>query len=135
MKRAEVPQDGRPEYGGERRALYALDENGRYTTAPSAGWTADGIVNQQAVEEYARLAADALRRARAGLTSPLEFHMYDRRMEVESLAPSVGLWRWRVRRHLKPRVFAALPPELLARYAEALGIPVQRLVTLPEAAP
>lgn len=131
MKRGEVPQDSRPEYGGERRALYALDEKGRYTTAPSAGWSADGIVNQQAVEEYARLAAGALQRARAGLASPLEFHMYDRRMEVESLAPTVGLWRWRVRRHLKPHVFAALPPELLARYADALGIPVARLTTLP----
>ena len=131
MKRADVPQDGRPEYGGERRALYALDERGHYTVAPSAGWTADATVNDLACEEYARLAAAALQRARAGETSPLEFHMDDRRMEVESLAPTVGLWRWRVRRHLKPRVFAALPAALLARYADALGIPVSRLTALP----
>lgn len=133
MKRSEVPQDGRPEYGGERRAVYAVDEGGRYATVPSAGWRADEIVNRQAVEEYARLAQDALQRARAGQASPLEFHMYDRRMEVESLAPTAGLWRWRVRRHLRPQVFKKLSPALLARYADALGIPVERLTTLPEA--
>lgn len=133
MKRSEVPQDGRPEYGGERRAVYAVDEGGRYATVPSAGWSADGIVNQQAVEEYARLAQDALQRARAGQASPLEFHMYDRRMEVESLAPTAGVWRWRVRRHLRPEIFRKLSPALLARYADALGIPVERLTTLPDA--
>ena len=135
MKRSEVPQDGRPEYGGERRAVYALDENGQYTTAPSAGWTADGIVNQQAVEEYARLAHEAWLRARAGAASPLEFHMYDRRMEVPTLAQAAGLWQWRVRRHLKPQHFAQLPAGLLARYAEALGIPVEALRRLPEKHP
>lgn len=135
MRAREVPQDSRPEYGGERRALYAVDDAGRYTTVPSAGWRADEIVNQQAVEEYRRLAAEALARARAGATSPLEFHMYDRRMEVESLAQATGLWRWRVRRHLKPAAFARLSQALLARYAEALGVDADTLRRLPGQAP
>jgi hypothetical protein len=129
----EVPQDGRPEYQGERRALYAVDDVGHYTTVPSAGWNADGIVNQQAVEEYARLAADALVRVRAGSTSPLEFHMYAQRLELPTLAQATGLWQWRVRRHLKPAVFAALPPALLARYADALGISPETLKQVPPA--
>lgn len=131
MKKSEVPQDARPEYGGERRALYAVDEAGRYTTVPSAGWRADEVVNQQAVEEYARLAQDALARARANAASPLEFHMYDRRMEVPLLAQATGLWQWRVRRHLRPQVFATLGDALLARYADALGMPLDKLKLLP----
>jgi hypothetical protein len=131
VKKADVPQDPIPEYGNERRALYAVDDSGRYATAPSAGWKADQIVNEQAVDEYRRLAAAALERARAGISSPLEFHMYDRRMEVESLAPAAGLWQWRVRRHLKPAVFAALPDAVLARYADAMGITVEQLKRLP----
>ncbi|MGQ0586069.1 MAG: hypothetical protein ACT4PK_02560 [Gammaproteobacteria bacterium] len=131
MKKAEVPQDARPEYGGERRALYAVDEQGRYSTVPSAGWQADGIVNQQAVDEYRRLADEALARARVGQTSALEFHMYDRRMELETLAEATGLWRWRVRRHLRPGAFAALAPELKQRYADALGVAADRLDRLP----
>jgi len=131
MRKSEVPQDARPEYGGERRALYAVDETGHYATVPSAGWRADEIVNQQAVEEYRRLAEEALGRARAGAASPLEFHMYDRRMEPETLAQATGLWRWRVRRHLRPGHFARLSPSLLQRYADALGIAVAQLVRLP----
>ena len=133
MKKDEVPQDGRPEYGGERRAVYAVDEQGRYATAPSAGWSADSIVNQQAVDEYRRLADDALSRAHAGQASALEFHMYDRRMELETLAESTGLWRWRVRRHLRPGAFAVLAPELKQRYADALGVAVNQLDRLPPA--
>ena len=131
MKKDEVPQDARPEYGGERRALYAIDEQGSYATVASAGWRADEIVNQQAVEEYRRLADDALARARAGTASALEFHMYDRRMELETLAEATGLWRWRVRRHLQPARFAALSCELKQRYADALGVAVEQLDRLP----
>lgn len=133
MKKSEVPQDGRPEYGGERRAVYALDESGHYAAVPSAGWRADEIVNQQAVDEYRRLADDALARARGGLASALEFHMYDRRMELETLAQATGLWRWRVRRHLRPERFARLSPALMQRYADALGVTVTQLATLPAA--
>ena len=131
MKKTEVPQDSRPEYGGERRALYALDDRGQYATVPSAGWRADEIVNQQAVDEYRRLADEALLRARAGQVSALEFHMYDRRMELETLAQATGLWRWRVRRHLQPAVFARLSPALLQRYADALGVTVAQLRVIP----
>jgi hypothetical protein len=58
----------------------------------------------------------------AGNTSPLEYHMYCARMDVALLAQAVGIWRWRVRRHFRPEVFARLSPELRRRYAEALGI-------------
>ncbi len=48
-------------------------------------------------------------------------------MDVELLSQTTGLWRWRVRRHLKPKGFARLPPALKLRYAEALGISVEAL--------
>jgi hypothetical protein len=131
MKKSDVPQDSRPEYGGERRAVYAVDDGGHYATVPSAGWRADEIVNQQAVDEYRRLAEDTLQRARAGQASALEYHMYDNRMELETLAQATGLWRWRVRRHLRPGSFAGLSSELKQRYADALGVPVEKLETLP----
>jgi hypothetical protein len=53
--------------------------------------------------------------------------MYRARMDVELLSQASGLWRWRVRRHLKPEGFARLPPALKLRYAEALGISVEAL--------
>jgi len=50
---------------------------------------------------------------------------------VESLAPAAGFWQWRVRRHLKPAVFAKLPRDILSRYAEAMGLTVEQLKALP----
>ena len=132
MRKTDVPQDRNPALAGARKAVYALDERGRYTTAPSTGWIVESVVTGQAVAEYQRLAANALHRGRAGLASPLEFHMYDRRLELPALAAAMGLWRWQVRRHLEPRGFGALSPALLSRYATALGLTVETLRRWPE---
>jgi hypothetical protein len=53
--------------------------------------------------------------------------MYRARMDLELLSQSTGLWRWRVRRHLRPAVFARLPLALRRRYAETLGVSVEAL--------
>jgi hypothetical protein len=53
--------------------------------------------------------------------------MYRARMDVPLLAQASGLWRWRVRRHLRPDVFARLSSALRARYAEALGMASDQL--------
>jgi hypothetical protein len=132
LKKDEVPQDLNAAFAGERKAVYALDESGQYATAPSSGWTVEEIVTGQAVEEYRRLALEAWQRARAGTGSPLEYHMCARRMEVPTLAEAAGVWKWRLRRHLRPAIFASLPPVLLRRYAEALGLSAEQLKQLPE---
>lgn len=131
MKIDEVPQDGVTYYAGARKALYALDASGHYDTVASSGWEAEAVVTTDAAAEYRRLAEEALQRVRAGLASPLEFHMHDRRMDLPTLAQSTGLWQWRVRRHLRPGVFTRLGDRLLARYADALGIPLEQLKVIP----
>jgi hypothetical protein len=131
MKTDDIPQDDNPTLAGVRKQIYAVDADGRYTARPTTGWDVESIVTSQAVAEYARLAADALTRARAGESSPLEFHMYDRRLELPTLAAAAGLWQWQVRRHLKPGPFKSLSPALLDRYAATLGISVDTLCALP----
>lgn len=133
MKRDEVPQDHAKAYMGMRKAVYALDEHGKLSVVRSSGWEAEEIVLEQAIEAFESLAAEALERGRRGAASPLEFHMYRRRMDVVLLAQSTGFFRWSVRRHLKPNVFARLSREKLERYADALGMSVMELTTLPKA--
>lgn len=133
MKRDEVPQDGAKAYMGMRKALYALDENGRMSVVPSSGWEAEEIVLDQAIEEFQQLAALALERARRRESSALEYHMYNRRMDVVLLAQSTGFFRWSVRRHLRVEVFSALSRKKLERYADALGLSVEELTSLPKA--
>ena len=49
------------------------------------------------------------------------------RMDVALLSQATGLWRWRIRRHFRPEVFARLAPSLKRRYAEALDLSVEAL--------
>jgi hypothetical protein len=66
--------------------------------------------------------AEARARVRRGEASPLEYFMKFRQMDVGLLAGNVGMFKWRVKRHLKPAKFRKLKPALLARYAECLDV-------------
>jgi hypothetical protein len=127
MRERDVPQEGNRTLAGHRKAVYAIAEDGKLRLVPSRGWEVEEIVTRQAVEDLEKRAMEARRRVLAGESSPLEYHMYRARMDVELLSQTTGLWRWRVRRHLKPKAFARLPPELRLRYAQALGISVEAL--------
>lgn len=123
----EVPQEGNATLGGHRKAVYARGADGKLHIVQSAGWEVEEIVTRQAVEDLNRLAEDARSRVAAGLTSALEYHMHKARMDVPMLAQATGLWQWRIRRHFRPAVFAALSPALLARYAGVMGVSVAQL--------
>ena len=127
MRERDVPQEGNRTLAGHRKAVYAVDDDGKLRLVPSRGWEVEEIVTRQAVEDLERLAMQARARALSGESSPLEYHMYRARMDVELLSQTTGLWRWRVRRHLKPAVFARLPLALKLRYAGALGISSEAL--------
>ncbi|MBU3068482.1 hypothetical protein KOI40_01560 [Aestuariicella sp. G3-2] len=131
MKKDDVPQDQSRSLAGQRKPLYVLDENGRYTTELSSGWDAEEVVLHQALEQFQQQAEDARRRAEAGQSSPLEYHMYTKRMDATVLAQSMGLFKWQVKRHFKPAVFCRLSSDKLSRYAYVLGLSVEALQQLP----
>jgi hypothetical protein len=126
-----VPQEGNATLGGQRKAMYARDAQGRMVIAPSRGWEAEEIVTSHAVDALAALAQAAKARVLAGTSSPLEYWMYTCRMDVALLSQTSGFWQWRVRRHLQPEHFATLSPKQLGRYADALGVPIDTLRRLP----
>jgi hypothetical protein len=132
VDKEEVPQDNSASYAGLRKLLYAVDEQGKYVGVPSTGWEAEAEATETAISELDRLRRDAWQRARAGKTSALEYHMYANRMEPETLSATTGIWRWRVQRHFAPQRFAKLPMRLLTRYADAMGITVEALRSVPE---
>ena len=127
MRERDVPQEGNATLAGYRKAVYAVADDGKVRVVASRGWEVEEIVTRQAIEELARLAREARERCRAGLTSPLEYHMYRARMDVALLSQTTGVWRWRIRRHFRPRVFARLSPALRQRYADALGLSLEAL--------
>jgi hypothetical protein len=131
MNKEDVPQDRAKAFEGRSKALYALDENGRYRVVPSNGWEVEEIVLEQAIAEFEREATAALARVHAGESSPLEYHMYKKRMDPLLLAQSTGFFRWQVKRHLRARAFAAISQAKKRRYADALGLSIAELETIP----
>ena len=132
MKKDDVPQDAVPTYGGRRKLLYAVDREGTYVTVPSSGWEAEAIATRSALSDIEHNRQEAWQRARAGTTSPLEYYMYCRRMDLALLSTTTGMSRWRIRRHFRPEVHARLSERVLLRYAEALGIDPANLKILVE---
>lgn len=126
-----VPQEGNATLACQRKAMYARDASGRMVIAASRGWEAEEIVTSHAVATLHAQAKAARERVAAGLAAPLEYWMYERRMDVPLLAQTSGFWQWRVRRHLRPAVFATLSPTQIARYAQALGMSSAALRQLP----
>lgn len=127
----EVPQDGNVTLGGHRKAVYARGADGKVVVVPTSGWEAEEIVTLQAVDLLKQQADEARARVEAGTASTLEYWMYARRMDLALLAQGTGIWRWRVKRHLRPEHFARLDTALLQRYADALGLSVEQLQRLP----
>src|SRR3954462_8748813 len=127
MRERDVPQQDNATLAGHRKAVYAVGDDGKLRIVPSRGWEVEETVTRQAVEDLEQRARDARERARAGVGSTLEYHMYRARMDLALLSQTTGLWRWRVRRHLRPGAFERLPAEIKRRYAEALGVPVEAL--------
>ncbi|CAM2825605.1 MULTISPECIES: hypothetical protein [Vibrio] len=132
MEANKVPQDQSSTYANNAKALYATSESGEYGVVASSGWEAEELVTKQALNEFERQAIAAYKLVESGEKSPLYYHMYARRMDLMVLAQSVGWFQWRVKRHMKPTVFAKLPIKKLNAYSEALGISVEQLSTLPE---
>lgn len=131
MKKDDVPQDDSVTYAGHKKVIYATDSNNRYEAVESSGWEAEELVTCMAVEELNHLTADARQRVKSGETSPLEFHMYNSRLDVLGLAQVSGRFQWQIRRHFKPEVFSNISDKKLMPYCDAMGLSVEQLKTLP----
>ncbi len=132
MRTQDVPQDTSSTYGGHKKLLYAQSDNGEYTGVKSTGWEVEAQATRDAIAQFEHWAAEARAEVEAGRKSPLYFHMYDCRMDLPLLCQLTGLWRWRVRRHFEPRIFARLSDAMLDRYAMAMDKSVDAIKTLPE---
>ena len=130
MKINEVPQDV-TYYNGEKRACYALNDEGKYVIVTSSGWDDEAVVNGLAVDELAAALEETRKAVLAGVKSPLCYHMERRQMNPDILGKTAGVAVFRVKRHFRPDIFSKLGPAILIRYARALAVTVEELKTVP----
>ncbi len=132
MDSAAVPQDNVSTLANHKKAIYATRATGEYAIVASSGWQVEAEATTQALKELERLSDEAYEFVVAGDFAPLYFHMYNQRMDLTTLAQASGIFKWRLKRHLKPAVFAKLSKKLLEGYAETLGLNVEELCQLPQ---
>jgi hypothetical protein len=131
MKISEVPQDDIKIMHGERKAVYAVDDQGRYTKTTTRGWEAEEIVLVQVIGDFEEKAQECAKRVRNGETSPIEYFMYKNWLDPLTLAQAIGLSRWQVKRHFKPGVFKKLDHGTLAEYARIFRISIDTMRNFP----
>ena len=131
MKKDEVPQDP-GSLLKDGRLTYAQAEDGRFEGVRTTGWEAEIAVTQVARERENRRIQTAFEQARAGQISPLGYHMAAQQVDELLLSAETGVWRWRIRRCLKPSVFSSASERLLGKFATVLGKSVDELRALPE---
>ena len=128
MKKAEVPQDNEGLLDGKlREVCYAVDESGNYVTVLSTGWTPKNSALKQAWAEVNEKVEEVKRKVLEGKLSPVAYYMEKNIMNLKLLSQYTGIPKWRIRRHLKPKVFSKLDNETLAKYAKTFEIPVASL--------
>jgi hypothetical protein len=128
MKKGEVPQDrSNLESSKFKELCYAVDEDGQYTTAKSTGWTPKTIALDNAIEVINERTEHAKQRVLNNTTSPIEYYMELHKMDLPILASYVGLWKWRVKRHFKPKIFNKLSHKMLQKYADIFDISIDQL--------
>ena len=131
MKQNDVPQEDNKTLDGNKKAVYAVDKDGQYGTIASDGWNVEEIVTSQAVEEFERLAEDALRRAEDKLCSYLEYHMYKSRMDIPLLSQSTGFFKWTIKKDFDILRFSKMTRKRASVYAETLNISLETFITNP----
>lgn len=114
--------------GKLREPIYSLDENGNYTTVQSVGWNPKNEVMKEAWDQVNEKVENARNKVLSGELSPLAYYIEKNIMDSGLVANYMGMWRWTVKRHLKPKIFARLKEETLEKYARVFNITKEQLI-------
>lgn len=134
MEKENVPQDkGNLTKNNLKELLYATDENGDYTTTLSTGWEPKTIALSNSIDDINERIAEAKQQVEMGKVSPICYYMELNKMDLTILSSYVGMWKWRVKRHFKPSVFAKLGDSTLQKYADAFEISIAELKNIKTA--
>jgi len=130
MKKEDVPQDVSALGKITTEVCYATDETGKYTAQQSRGWDVKIDALDVTWQNVQNKVEAAKQQALNKEVSPLLFFMERNVMDISILAKYMGLFKWQVKRHLKPGVFNTLPEKTLLKYAEVFNVTVDELKSM-----
>jgi len=126
MKQIKIPQEQNSTLDGHQKVMYAPSSNGKFQTY-NYGSNIEEYATKLAVEEYEILQKECLKNIQNNISSPIEYYMYQHRMDIPTLASVVGFFQFRVKRHLKAKYFKKLNDKILQKYSDVFDITIDDL--------
>jgi len=121
-----VPQEENSTLDGQQKVMYTLSDNGDFQKV-NYGSSIEEFATLNAVNEYKILEQECLKEIKQGISSPIKYFMYKNRMDLVTLSSAVGMFCFRVKRHLQMKHFKKLSNKILKKYAEAFCINIEDL--------
>ncbi len=119
-----------PEHGHSKELFYSYDKDGKYNKRVRFHDDSNRVFIEQFWDiQHARI-EEARQKVLSGKKSPVYYYMEKNLLDPMNLGLQAKISRWRVKRHLKPRVFKRLNEETLTKYAEIFSIMVEQLKTI-----
>jgi hypothetical protein len=118
-------------YTYNRELFYHFDKEKGFTKAADYQNNSNQVIIKQSWDAAEERLNEVRQKVEAGILSPVSYYMEKRLLEVPMLAAYMEIGAWRVKRHLKPKVFKKLSRATLKKYADIFDISVEEL-TNPE---
>ncbi len=122
-----LPGDNELIYTYNRELFYHFDKEKGFTQEVHYQNPDNQVIIKQSWDAAEQRLEDVRQQVIAGKLSPVAYYMEKILMEVPMLAAYMEIPKWRVRRHMKSKVFKKLKPEILEKYAAVFSISVDQL--------
>jgi hypothetical protein len=114
-------------YGQFRELFYSYDTDGKFEKSVGYHGESDRVTLQQAWDLFGERTEEARQKVKAGKASPILYYMEKTMVTAMDLSMHAGINVWRIKRHLKPKVFKRLNEKTLNKYAVAFNISLDQL--------
>ena len=126
MRKLDIPQENNSTLDGQRKVMYGTNESGEFQRVNYAS-SVEEFATITAVQEYEELQKECLEDIKNDIASPIKYFMYKNRMDLPTLCSGVGMFSFRVKRHLKMKHFNKLNDEILKKYSNLFDISLKEL--------
>lgn len=109
---------------------YSVDDNNNYSTELKNDWGAKPIINTElwnALSDRLEIIAEKIKEKK---TSPITYFMEKSFMDVPMVAAYLNFSKWKVKRHMKYRVFLKLKPDVLKKYEDLFEVSAEEFTNL-----
>jgi len=128
MKKKDIPQDPSKLGDFTREVCYVKNNEGKYETALSSGWSVKNEALDNAWDDINKQVEEAREEVRQGHKSPIYYYFVVQLMDFNVLAGYTGFWKISIKKHMTPNGFKKLNERKLAIYAKAFDISVEELI-------